>query len=220
MKNNIIYLPALFLVFFLNSCYIERHISGEGRFTGEKRDITAYFNKIRVECAANITLRQGDTVKVSVKDYENLLTYLKTEVRDSTLIIDYKDVNPLEWSGADIDITVPQISNFDISGKCNVRTAGNFNFEDLKIYASGMSNFTLRGSAQHLTVDISGMGYAYLFEMPCETAKVDLSGTGRAELNVKNNLKVNISGIGRVMYKGTPSVTKSVSGIGRVKSYL
>jgi hypothetical protein len=219
MKLNSIFKLTFISILFLQSCFSERHLVGQGKFEKEARTVNAPFTKIRVECAANITLKQADTISIVAKDYENLLPHLRTEVKDSTLIIDYRDIHPIEWSGADLIINVPQITDIDISGKCNVMTKDSFNFENLEITASGVSNFTLKGKAKRVVIDVSGVGYAYLFELPCETAEIAISGTGRAEMNVAKNLTTEISGIGRVLYKGTPSVKKYTSGIGFVKRY-
>lgn len=214
--RRIYLLPVLFLL-ILSGC-IKEYVSGSGAITSENRNLGGTFTSIQVKGSINVQLKQGDTTKVVVKDYENLLLYLETRLVGNTLIIEYNDAW-INRSAGEVTLTVPRIADIDVSGSSDIGTIGNFNFTDLSINVSGSSGLFLAGTAKNLNVKISGSGDIRAFEMPSDSARITISGSGSGQLNVKKLLDVNISGSGDLIYKGDPSVSSRVTGSGRVRRF-
>jgi hypothetical protein len=89
--------------------------------------------------------------------------------------------------------------------------------DQLKVDLSGSGKMALRGYATTCEAILSGSGNLNAFECPLETAKVKVSGSGSAELNVTATLDAFVAGSGSVKHKGnTKSTSKKIFGSGSV----
>jgi Putative auto-transporter adhesin, head GIN domain len=209
-------LPALFLV-FLTGCFKER-ITGWGNIGSENRTVRASFNEIEVKSAINLLIKQGDSLQIVVKDYENILPNLTTRVLGNRLIIDYNDVL-INRSEGEVTVTLPRLTSLEVSGSSDIGTIGNFKFDNLGITISGSTDMVLAGSAKNVNMKITGSGDLKAYDLPCDTARSTISGSGTGKVNVQKLLDVNISGSGDLIYKGNPSVSTHISGSGRVQRF-
>ena len=88
----------------------------------------------------------------------------------------------------------------------------------LKTDISGSGSIALKGYATSNQVTLSGSGTLNAFTCEVESAKVKVSGSGSAELNVTASLEAQILGAGSIKHKGnTKNVTKKVYGSGGVE---
>jgi hypothetical protein len=209
-------LPALFLV-FLTGCFQER-ITGWGNIVSENRTVRSSFNEIEVKAGINVLIKQGDSLKIVVKDFENILPNLTTRVLGNRLILDYDNVW-INRSEGEVTVTLPRLTSIDVSGSSDIGTIGNFKFDDLGITISGSADMVLAGSAKNMNMKITGSGDLRAYDMPCDTARITISGSGTGKINVLKLLDVNISGSGDLIYKGSPSVTTRISGSGRIQRF-
>ncbi len=87
----------------------------------------------------------------------------------------------------------------------------------VKAEVSGSGKLGIKGYATSLDAVISGSGSLNAFNCPVEKAKVKVSGSGAAELNVTDNLEALVSGSGTVKHKGnTKNTVKKIYGTGSV----
>ena len=215
MKRNYVF-PALFLL-LLSGC-IKEYVSGSGQILSENRTFVGNFSEIEVKGSVDVQIKQGDSLKIVAKDYENLLPYLSTRVVGNTLIIDYTEAW-VHHSKGEVTVTMPRLTSLDVSGSSHIGTIGNFNFNDLSIKVSGSGDLFLAGSAKKKNIKVSGSGDIRAFELPTDTVNMVISGSGTAQLNVKKILDVTISGSGDLVYKGDPSVSSRVTGSGKVRKF-
>ena len=92
----------------------------------------------------------------------------------------------------------------DLSGGSRLQgdiEAGNGDFD-----ISGGSHLTLSGSAQDLKLDASAGGQIDLGDFSVVDADVEMSGGGRATVNVSGRLDVDASGGSHVTYVGNPTL--------------
>jgi hypothetical protein len=88
----------------------------------------------------------------------------------------------------------------------------------LKAEVSGSGNLALRGYATSMDAMISGSGAINGYTCSIESAKIKLTGSGTAELNVSNAIDATVSGSGTVKHKGnTKTSQKKVYGSGSVE---
>ena len=88
----------------------------------------------------------------------------------------------------------------------------------VKTDMSGSGNINLKGYATSNQITDSGSGILNAFECELESAKIKVSGSGSAELNVTSALEAQILGSGSIKHKGnTKTVTKKVYGSGSVE---
>jgi len=50
------------------------------------------------------------------------------------------------------------------------------------------------------------------FELAAQDVRVNVSGTGKYEVQARSTLHVSVSGSANVAYRGTPKVSQSISG--------
>ncbi|MCX7638811.1 MAG: DUF2807 domain-containing protein, partial [Cyclobacteriaceae bacterium] len=87
----------------------------------------------------------------------------------------------------------------------------------VKAEVSGSGKLGIKGYASSLDAVVSGSGSLNAFNCPVEKAKVKVSGSGLAELNVSENLDALVAGSGSVKHKGnTKNTVKKVYGTGTV----
>lgn len=135
------------------------------------------------------------------------------------LYVSVKSVNDLQVNGGGKIISENSIATDYVtvgvsgSGSLDVDIKGN----TVKAEVSGSGLLTLRGYATSLDATVSGNGGINGFNCPVETAKVKLSGTGFANLNVSNNIDATVLGSGTVKHKGnTKTAQKKIYGSGIV----
>ncbi len=225
---------ALITLLIIVSCNVIGEI-GSGNVIREERKVSS-FNGIEVSGAFDIMLTQGTSNSVIVEADDNLMNLIRTEVRGNILVIDNK--KPIAHSKSlKVCITFTDLKSIDVSGAVNLESQGKLTLSDLvisgsgasdgkleldvqklKIDCSGGSKLKLEGSAKDVDVDASGAVDLFAFDFPAENYKLDISGAGKAEINVSKELNVDISGAATVRYKGNPvKNVQDISGAGSIK---
>lgn len=107
----------------------------------------------------------------------------------------------------DIKLAVNGYGSMDIDLKGDV----------VKAEVTGSGSMALRGYASSIDALISGAGTINAFNCPMENAKIKVSGSGIAELNVTNTIDAIVAGTGLVKHKGnTKTAQKKVYGSGSI----
>lgn len=208
-------------------------VQGNGQVETEERDVKA-FDKINVSGSYEVYIKQGGSHDLVLKMDENLLDITYTEVRGNTLYIE-SDFNITSAKSKKLYITVTDLEEIDISGACLLHASSELNFDDLeldlsgasKVYltlyggrldieGSGASKIELKGEMDRMAVDLSGAGKIDASEFCVKQANITISGAGKAQTCVTDDLRVDISGAGKVTYSGDPQIRKEISGAGRV----
>ena len=217
--------------------YVGPSEPGSGEVISQTREV-ADFTAIEVDYPAQVTLRQGQAVSVTIEAEDNLLPGLQTRVRDNTLQVFYKvedgrhvyptkvvkltivvkDLSEVHFESAG-ELTIEGVDTEKLS--VSVSGAGNLNLNDLTandliVHLSGAGSMTASGKADDFSLTISGFGSFNGKELHNQTADVNLSGAGSATVWVDDELDAQISGAGSINYYGSPEVSKHISGIGSV----
>ncbi len=103
----------------------------------------------------------------------------------------------------------------NISGSGKVRLG--LNVEKIVSHISGSGDFSLNGIATDQEISISGSGKYLAKDLVSQNVKVDISGSGKSEVNAQKSLTVKISGSGKVGYYGQPVIDQSISGSGKIE---
>jgi hypothetical protein len=83
---------------------------------------------------------------------------------------------------------------------------------------SGSGNLALRGYAMSIDALVSGSGMINAFTCPVENAKIKVTGSGTAELNVTSMIDAIVLGSGQIKHKGnTKNAQKKVYGTGSIE---
>jgi hypothetical protein len=231
-------LPALLTVgsFIFSACGVNFEV-GSGKIISENR-LVSNFERISFSGMGNLFLEQGDQESLKIEGDDNLLPYIKSEVRDGVLTIFYdctnshivypsqpvriyvtaKNIAGLELSGSGEVVSDKIVTNsldMDISG------SGKMDIKQLKTSTlsarvSGSSRVELVGEATVQKIILSGSGVFDTSQLVGHNANVSVSGSGKALVSADESLDAHVSGSGKVGYLGNPKIVQSVTGSGSV----
>jgi hypothetical protein len=136
------------------------------------------------------------------------------------LYVSMKNINELQVNGGGKIISENSLA----AGDLNLAVNGNGSMdidikgETVKAEVSGSGTLTLRGYATNLDALNSGSGTVSAFNCPVDNAKIKVTGSGTAELNVANSIEAFVAGSGQIKHKGnTKSASKKIYGTGTVE---
>jgi hypothetical protein len=190
-------------------------VKGSGNVQTEKRGV-ADFRAIEVGGVFEVEVIAQKEFSVEVEADDNLLQFIKTEVRGGTLEISTeKRISTKERIR--IRISAPDIESVQVSGASKLSLA-NLKNDSLKVDASGASKIKIDGETGNLEVELSGASKLDAENLKSENVNVDGSGASSASVNVSGDLKADLSGASKVTYTGSPrNLEKSTSGASSVK---
>ena len=192
------------------------------------------FTGVKLSVNADVFITQGDDFLVEVKGSDNIVDLIETNVNNDIWNIDF-DQCVRNVKNLKVFITMPTIEYLKVSGSGLIRSENTFAVNDIELYISGpgdmdlalegdhmegkisgSGNMLLEGFAQKMNFKINGSGDLKAFDYEVDRANIRISGSGDAEVRVKDDLDVKITGSGDVYYKGNPSVTVQITGSGKV----
>lgn len=200
----------------------------------------APFDRIVIKGDVGMTLTLGKTETLRAEAQTNIHEHLLSEVRGTTLYLGYKDspgkpsMRPSEpvrflvqartlaaielEEGAGANAVGLEMGRLQIKLKDDATlTIDRFQGEGLFAWLADDSRLeVLSGWADRLQVDIRGKGVFTGHRFETQSARVEVTGDGRASLRVKKALDVRLAGKGVVRYHGRPRVTKDIVGTGQV----
>lgn len=189
---------------------------------------------IELALPGEVFITQGPIQQITVEAGERLINELELGVSNGLWRIDtdrcVRDADRLR-----VFITLPTITELGIIGSGDIVSENFLQTDDMLLYIQGSGDMDLGLDSDDLEIDITGSGDILLegtadqvdlrisssgdfraFDLECFRAKINISGSGDAEVNVIDELDVRISGSGDVKYKGNPSIDVVISGSGRV----
>ncbi|HXX86352.1 MAG TPA: head GIN domain-containing protein [Casimicrobiaceae bacterium] len=201
------------------------------------------FSRIEIDGQADVTLRQGTSEGVTIEAPAQMMSRIRTEIRDRTLIvtpegqhhwwdwvmaggstrsprisIDFIRLERIDAAGA-VKLSADTIKaddlRLDLAGACTLRVA-DLQAARLRLDGSGAVKAELSGKVVTQYVDLSGAGSYQAAELASDNAVLRVSGAGKAMVNVATKLKVEVAGAGKVDYIGDPTVEQQVSGVAKI----
>lgn len=242
MKNvKWLFLLAIATTLLTPACFIDVDddglsvgcINGKGPIVSVDLDLPV-FDAVHLAMPGQVFITQGAEQSVRIEAKQNIIDELELDVNngrwtietnrcirdldDFRVFITMKDIHELNISGSGDIIG----ENFFAVDDISLRITGSgdmdlgLDADDIEVDITGSGNMTIEGTGDYLDSRISGSGDIRAFPLEVNRAKFNISGSGDAEISVKDELDVRISGSGDVKYKGNPSVDVSISGSGRV----
>jgi hypothetical protein len=233
----------ILLITVLFSCNSEQL---DDCFTKTGADITEeraaeYFHSIELYNNINLVLVPGNTPFLEIKGGKNLLPAIKTEIKDSTLII--RNTLKCNWTRSfDREITVyataPALREIRYEGSGDIRTEGQIKLDSLQVNIWGGAgsfdldldvtklklamhygtvDLTVKGKALITTIFANSYGPFYCSELISNIAYVRNSGTNQVYVYAKHILEVEITSVGDIFYYGNPyDIKMNVTGAGKL----
>ena len=206
-----------------------------GKVITENRTV-ATFNCIGLECHANVYFSQGDEQSVRVEAEDNIMSHIKTEVKDRILTIEMDDDDFKTPGTINVYITVKELCLLELAGSgkmigkshincdnMSLRIAGSGNISAdirslaVKISVSGPGSLDVAGTTTSMDIKVAGSGNVNAKELQAVNTSVAVSGSGSSTINTREELNVSITGSGGVRYVGEPAKLKtSITGSGKV----
>jgi len=229
------------LLAFTVSCTAQwgRRIKGNGNVVTVERS-TGDYDAIAVAGWFDVNIVDGTEGKLTLTGEDNLLEYIKTEVKNGKLVIKTeKGVNlkPSNWKdGIVITVPVESVSSISLSGSGDVVgkttiTANTFEtsmsgsgditlaIEATSINASmsGSGDIRLKGKADDFEVSVSGSGDVEAYALSANNVDATVSGSANIQVTANQMLRARVSGSGDIEYRGNPEkVDTKTSGSGDI----
>ena len=201
------------------------------------------FNKVGLECSADVNIRQGSAFKVEAHGDEKLIEMLDIYVKNGQLTIDMKkernNWNDCYNKGLTIEVTMPDLDVVNLAGSGDIHVdgfktldklvlsvagSGSIHGNDdvtigssLDVSIAGSGEVIWSGSVKDLDLSIAGSGDFQGENLRTDNADISISGSGDVNLSCEGELNVSIAGSGDVTYSGNARVKESVLGSGDVK---
>ncbi len=187
---------------------------GSGVAGSEVRDARE-FKGVEVGGIFEVEITAGKDFYVQVEADDNLLQYVKTEVRGGILRIEttkrISSQTPLR-----ILVSAPDIEMVDVSGVSKVSLKGISN-PALHLETSGASKVSISGETAVFTVGVSGASKIDAEGLKTKDAKIKASGASHVSVAVSEKLFAKASGASKIGYVGNPaSVEENTSGASKV----
>jgi len=193
---------------------------------------------IHLKGQGQIILRQGETESLTIEAEDNVMNFIETEVSRDRLTLRFKtgpfrtvvprkgvkyfltlsDPREVVISGSgSLDVNDIDVDDFTarVNGSADA-SIQNIRADRLVSDINGSGKFLVTGRVSEQRIEISGSGNYRAEELTSEVARVRISGSGKTEINVREELDVRISGSGEVLYRGSPRVTQQISGSGNI----
>lgn len=240
MKKQLIVVSIMVSGLLMSACGLPLRVTevrGSGELATETRRVTG-FNKVELSGVGTLIIEQGDSESLEITAEDNIVEYLRSDVRSSNLHLgvdeflnlrptediiyrlSVKDLREIETSGlGDIEMEDLETDRLEIqiSGSGTI-SIGDLSAERLSIDISGLGEIEIAGEVDDQNIEISGAGNYSAEDLASRTVQIDISGTGKAVLWVTDEMDVELSGAGSVQYYGNPILNTEISGLGEVKS--
>ncbi len=215
-----------------------RVVRGSGNVVTEERAVRG-FDRVSLTGAGDVIVTQGESEALTVETDDNLMPYLKTEVKNGTLILGFTEearrVNIRPSKGIKFHLQVKELSGLELLGAGDLKAAsldsdrleillagaGDVDIaalraEVLVVHLNGAGNVVLAGQVTEQDIALNGAGDYRAGELESQVVNVRLNGAGNATVWASGTLDARIPGVGQVRYYGDPQVTKGVSLTGRL----
>lgn len=202
-----------FLLLVLTGCHWVG-VKGNGEIVTDTRSVPG-FSRMEADGAFEVKWTAGEP-SLKITTDKNLLEYLRTNVSDDTLRIEW--IKPLRGTrGIKIEISSPLVSRVQLNGA--VRFVGsNLSGPELYLEANGATRVALQGNVNALSAELNGASRLDAESLITRAMELSINGAGRAEVHVTEVLKAEIAGAGKVIYSGDPkTVSRDISGAGSIK---
>ena len=170
---------------------------GSGEVVTQEREV-ATFERIRLECSADLIVRVGDEVSVSVTTDDNLQDLIITEVVSrQTLLVD-SDGPYRTRRGVLVEITVPKLTMLEVDGSGGVEITGLDN-KTFEVELDGSGDIEFGGKIDELDIELDGSGQIHINNLTSTSVNVEFDGSGDIEIEGQTEfLKVSLNGSGDI----------------------
>lgn len=193
-------------------------IRGSGHVITVTRSVAA-FDAVSAAGALRVTVDRTGFEGVTVTAEDNLLPYLRTEVRGGVLYIGPAPGVRLD-PRREIDVYVESYEVVEVQGSGAVAMEVDLGWvPELWVTLSGASELVTWGSTGRENVTVSGASLYDALDLEADLAFLNVSGASEALVWVHDRLEADVSGASHVRFRGSPVVVAHTSGASTVTRY-
>ncbi len=192
-------------------------VTGNGKIVTKSR-VVAVFNHIKLSGAYRLKIIVGAKQSLRITSDSNIVPLVITRVKNGLLIIRNKPGVAIKVSKPVlIRIVVQKLTGISASGVNQIK-ASRISSDKFKLKSSGAVQANLSGTANKVSVVISGSGNVNADRLVAKDVKVRLTGSGHILINASKKLDTKITGSGSIVYTGNPSdVDQTITGSGKIE---
>ncbi len=229
-------LSVIIVLFF--AFQLQAQILGNGHIQEQSRALNG-FNAITSTGSVDVYVKQGNAFSVVVRADGNLLNYVKTEVKNNTLII---SVTKNIWRAKTLEVyvTMKNLQKVVLTGSGDFYckspfTAHNLQFiltgsgdakaaleaKNVQVIAGGSGDVDLSGIRGNLGIEVNGSGDVTATGLQLETCSLKVTGSGDVELKGRaDQLTMVVVGSGNVTASGLAAVSVNVQNTGSGDAFV
>ncbi|OLY93637.1 Putative auto-transporter adhesin, head GIN domain [Cnuella takakiae] len=214
-----------------------KRVEGDGNRVTVNRSV-GEFKGVEVRGGIDVVLVSGNGHSIRIEADQNLIDFIEVNNDGGTVEVSSRDGYNLRSSkGIKVYATAPAFENVSVAGSGDIRSEGKVTSNgalqlaikgsgDIQLAVdaprvateiSGSGSAKLEGQTREFEAEINGNGDVHAFNLLSESAKVDIAGSGNAEVFASKQLNVEIKGAGDVAYKGSGTVSQKIMGSGSVR---
>ncbi len=191
--------------------------------------------EVELRTSGHLTIVAGDSEALTVNAGMNIIDNLTYEIRDGTLVLD-AIASDSGWNQISYTLVVPGLRVIRLAGSGDISAADVFrgtgtlevsgsgsasldanNTSDLRVTIEGSGDVTIVGASTSLELSSEGSGNFNGKDLQTNSATLELSGSGSAQVAVSQSLDAHVSGSGDLSYTGQPAdITSSITGSGEI----
>lgn len=212
-------------------------VKGNGDIAKETRSISS-FSKLELNSVMNVFLKQTSSESVTIEADKNLIPFIKTYVKESTLIIEIeKDIKFDGYEKMNVYVSLVDLNNLENNSVGNVKTENQLNLSSLTIENNSVGNLdldlncknlnteinsvgnvSLSGKADNVSIENNSVGNLDAMDLAAVNLTIESNSVGNSNVYATGEISIEANGVGNVIYKGDPTV-KSLkkNGVGNVK---
>ena len=230
----------LFLATLTTSCFINglNGVTGNRNVIEQTRKINDDYTKIKISNGLDVYITQSNKASITIKADENLLSIIKTEVKNGTLKV-YTDKKIGSAKSKKIYITTKSIEAITASSGSdviieNMLTSPNFEANtssgaNMKLQiktttltssSSSGSHLNISGSATEYLGSVSSGSSAKAYELESKIVTAKASSGGNIDVFASKSIDARASSGGDIDYKGNPEIlNKKTSSGGSISAH-
>ena len=169
--------------------------------------VVSGFTGIDASSAFNITVTKGNTESLTVEADDNIMPYVRTEVKQGVLHL-YLDNNKKVKNVKTLKaiVVMKNLDKVMLSGACKLTGNGLFTPDKFKSDCSGATQLDLQLNTGQMTIETSGASKINLHAEVAGDVKIDVSGASKMNMELKAaNVRFNSSGSSKVEIVGSAS---------------
>jgi hypothetical protein len=210
-------------------------VSGSGNVVDDTRALSG-FSVLVLRAPVDVTLKAGDTERVTLRGDDNILPLIETKIvggrleistrrkasfsmqRSIKATVEFKRIDAIRIAGSgDVraDTIKTPVLEIEIRGAGDVKI-DQVEADALAVSVAGSGDVAAKGRAAKIGVVVDGSGDVDVAGVEAKQAAVRIHGSGDVKVHATDVLEAESVGSGDVRYRGSPQVRKTVRGSGAV----